>query len=277
MNIAYTVWTWMMDPYDGFQKPEQKEKQKIEFEKACREISFLGYDSVENFNMIVDTYGDCTDELKELLKKYNLTFTAVYHYLKTDFEGEMIMAERCIKFLNEIGCDKMILQAPKHLPEGTTREDVLETARKAGIMGKLCADHGVKLCVHPHWGSMVETEEEIALFAESTNPDHVKLCIDTAHTQVMGMDPIKLVETYGDRLAYIHFKDVDPDVTITPERPMNRFRALGQGTVDFKGVCKKLREIGYDGTLCVELDYPIICNFQSAQTSRRYIHDVLGY
>lgn len=276
MKIAYTVWTWLLDPFNGFIKPETPEGQKIATEKAFREISFLGYDAVENFNVIVDTFDGCIEELKEMLTKYNLTFSCVYHYLKTDFEGEMKMAERCIQFLKALDCDIMNLQAPKHAPEGTTREDVLETARKANIMGKLCAENNIKLCMHPHWGSTIETEAEIALFAENTNPDYVKFCIDTAHAQVVGMDPIKIIDQYQDRLCYIHLKDVDPDVTITPERPMNRFRALGQGTVDFKGVYKKLQEIGYDGVLCVELDYPIICNYQSALTSRQYIHDVMG-
>ena len=45
--------------------------------------------------------------------------------------------------------------------------------------------------------------------------------------------------------------------------------------VDFKGVVKALKENGYDGVLCVELDNPEICNFRSAQISRQYIKDVL--
>ena len=243
MKVAYTVWTWLMDPFNKFVKSENKELQAIQFEKACREISFLGYKGVENFNILVDTFGDDVDTLRCILKKYNLDLTAIYTYLKTDFEGEVKMAERCIKLLNDVGADILNLQAPKHAPEGTSREDVLETARKAMIIGKMAYDKGVKLCFHPHWGSTVEKEHEIK---------------------------------YQDRISYMHLKDVDPDITITPERPMNRFRALGQGTVDFKGVYKKLKEIGYDGTICVELDYPIICNYQSAQTSRTYIHDVLG-
>lgn len=276
MKVAYTVWTWLMDPFNKFVKSENKELQAIQFEKACREISFLGYKGVENFNILVDTFGDDVDTLRCILKKYNLDLTAIYTYLKTDFEGEVKMAERCIKLLNDVGADILNLQAPKHAPEGTSREDVLETARKAMIIGKMAYDKGVKLCFHPHWGSTVEKEHEIELFAENTDPKYVHFCIDTAHTQLMDMDPIKIVEKYQDRISYMHLKDVDPDITITPERPMNRFRALGQGTVDFKGVYKKLKEIGYDGTICVELDYPIICNYQSAQTSRTYIHDVLG-
>ncbi|QQO09368.1 sugar phosphate isomerase/epimerase family protein [Breznakiella homolactica] len=276
MNIAYTVWTWFLDPFDNFSKPETVEKQKVQFEKAAREISYLGYDSVENFNIIVDTFGDDTDTLKSILQKYNLTLRAVYHYLKTDYAADLEMGKRCIEFLKKMNCDILNLQAPKHAPEGTTKEAILDTAAKSNEMGKIAADNGIKLCMHPHWGSTVEKEHEIELFAESTDPRYVHFCIDTAHTQLLNMDPIKIVEQYRDRLAYIHLKDVDPDVTITPERPMNRFRALGQGTVDFKGVYKKLVEIGFDGTLCVELDYPVICNYQSAQVSRHYIRDVLG-
>ena len=276
MKIAYTVWTWLLDPYNKFAKGETKELQKVQFEKAAREISFLGYKGMENFNILVETFEEDIESLKKILEKYHLDLTAIYTYLKADFENDKQMAERCIRMLNVIGCDILNLQGPKHAPGGTTKEDVLETARMAMIIGKMAYENDVKLCFHPHWGSTVEKEEEIEYFMANTDPKYVHLCLDTAHTQLMDMDPIKIVEKYFDRIAYMHFKDVDPDVTITPERPMNRFRALGQGTVDFKGVYKKLNDLGYYGTICVELDYPIICNFQSAQTSRRYLYEVLG-
>ena len=38
MKIAYTVWTWQMDPFNKFVRSNDKEIQKIEFEKAAREI-----------------------------------------------------------------------------------------------------------------------------------------------------------------------------------------------------------------------------------------------
>jgi inosose dehydratase len=276
MIIAYTVWTWHLDPFNSFKRSDSQEKLKIEFEKGAREISFLGYTGVENFNIIIDTYGDCVDEFKAVINKYNLTFTAIYHYLKTDFEADMAMGRKCIKFLRETDCEILNLQAPKRNPAGHTQADVLETARKADILGKLAYENHIKLCLHPHWNSAVETEEDIELFVQNTNPDYVKLCIDTAHTHLAGMDQIKTIEKYKDRIAYIHFKDVHPDVTITPERPMNRFTALGQGAVDFKGIYKKLKEIEYNSVICVELDYPKVCNFQSAQASRSYIQNILG-
>lgn len=41
-------------------------------------------------------------------------------------------------------------------------------------------------------------------------------------------------EKYADHIVYVHFKDVDPDVNVSPEWPMNRFLPLGLGTIDWK-------------------------------------------
>ena len=78
-------------------------------------------------------------------------------------------------------------------------------------------------------------------------------------------------------LAYVHLKDVAPSAPLRPEeKPMRRFRALGQGVVDFLGVYQVLQSRGYDGIVCVELDYQKVCNFESAQFSRTYLKNVLG-
>ena len=46
--------------------------------------------------------------------------------------------------------------------------------------------------------------------------------------------------------------------------------------MDFKGVYKALKNGGYDGVLCVELDKQPVCNYRSAQISREYLHNALG-
>lgn len=277
MKVAYTVWTWHLDPFNGFKKSEDPETQRVEFEKGLREIHYLGYDAVEDMNMIVSAFGDCPEKLCALLEKYHMEFSAIYHYMKTDFSYDLELLKKCIALAKAIGCSKIIVQPPKINPEGNTREDVLATAEKANIMGELTRAAGIDLCVHPHFNDTVLYRDEIDLFAANTDPDKVKFCFDTAHSVIADINPVDLLEAYADRISYIHLKDVDPDPTLLPgQRAMDRFRALGQGFVDFKGVCKKLRQIGYDGTVCVELDYPIICNYQSAQYSREYLRSVVG-
>ena len=74
----------------------------------------------------------------------------------------------------------------------------------------------------------------------------------------------------------MHLKDLDPNPNAHLEWPMKRFCALGQGAVDFKGVIRSLKKHNYDGVLCVEVDYPLVCNYETAMFSRNYIRDVLG-
>ncbi|MCL2879288.1 MAG: sugar phosphate isomerase/epimerase, partial [Treponema sp.] len=125
------------------------------------------------------------------------------------------------------------------------------------------------------WGTAVFTQDEIDLYDKYVDHDLVKLCIDTAHTALAGMDPVKTIERYGKRIGYMHLKDLDPDTSICPERPLKRFLPLGCGTIDFSGVYKELVKQHYDGVLCVELDDSAVCNYKSALISRQYIHNVL--
>lgn len=276
MNTAYTVWTWLLDPFNGFSKLQNKEDQQCAFEKAAREISYLGYTHIEHFNIIVETYGDEPDRLKDLLGTYALNLSAVYTYLKLDFEAELLMAKRCISLLQQVGGNVLNLQAPKRIGQTNSVDVVLDTAKKADTLGKLAKDAGIFLCMHPHWGSSVESEEDIRIFTENTDSDSVHLCIDTAHTQLLDMDPARIIRSYADRIRYIHLKDLWAAAPKPGGKPMERFCALGQGVIDFPSVFSALKDIGYDDTVCVELDYPVVCNFQSAQESRAYLKQKIG-
>ena len=80
---------------------------------------------------------------------------------------------------------------------------------------------------------------------------------------------------YADRLAYVHLKDISSDENEHPEFPIKRCRALGEGIVDFRGVMDVLRQHRYDGYLCVEVDWPRLCNYETAMVSAKYLHNVL--
>jgi hypothetical protein len=79
---------------------------------------------------------------------------------------------------------------------------------------------GVTLAVHPHLGTLILTPDEIArVLAES----RVSLCVDSGHAYPGGNDVVELIRTAGSRLAHVHLKDVDRELT----QRMNR------GEIDF--------------------------------------------
>ncbi|MFC9319323.1 sugar phosphate isomerase/epimerase family protein [Streptomyces nigra] len=71
---------------------------------------------------------------------------------------------------------------------------------------------GLDIVVHPHADTHIDTEAHVERFLDSTDADLVNLCLDTGHYAYCGGDSVKLIETYGERIGYLHLKQVDPEI-----------------------------------------------------------------
>lgn len=71
---------------------------------------------------------------------------------------------------------------------------------------------GLDIVVHPHADTHIDTEENVARFLDATDSGLVNLCLDTGHYAYCGGDSVKLIETYGERIGYLHLKQVDPEI-----------------------------------------------------------------
>jgi inosose dehydratase len=72
--------------------------------------------------------------------------------------------------------------------------------------------YGLDIVVHPHADTHIDTEAHVERFLDSTSSDLVNLCLDTGHYAYCGGDSVKLIETYGERIGYLHLKQVDPEI-----------------------------------------------------------------
>lgn len=73
-------------------------------------------------------------------------------------------------------------------------------------------EFGLEVVIHPHADTHVATEEHVVRLLDATDQDLVSLCLDTGHYSYCGGDSVKLIETYGERIGYLHLKQVDPEV-----------------------------------------------------------------
>jgi inosose dehydratase len=73
-------------------------------------------------------------------------------------------------------------------------------------------DYGLAAVFHPHADSHVGTQSQIVRFLEGTDPAAVNLCMDTGHIAYYGGDNVELIRHYPERIAYLHIKQVDPEV-----------------------------------------------------------------
>ncbi|MEU5431343.1 sugar phosphate isomerase/epimerase [Streptomyces olivoreticuli] len=72
--------------------------------------------------------------------------------------------------------------------------------------------YGLAVVVHPHADTHIDTEAHVERFLDATDPALVGLCLDTGHYAYCGGDSVRLIETYGERIGYLHLKQVDPAV-----------------------------------------------------------------
>lgn len=274
MKAAYTGWTWIAS-----REPEEAKKQ---LEQSFKECKFLGYDTVENFAFIRDFFAENPQELVDMTKRCGVELVNLYGHFTLDVEESLRIAMEQVDFLSAIGGKWYNCQhggfgeEPYERP--TNPEMLDKICEISNRLGEYAKGKGVTVCFHPHFGTCVFSQSDIDYFAAHTKPEYASFCLDTAHTTLAGINPAALIRQYGDRIAFMHLKDVDTYALSKAEGrdKMASFRALGHGTVDFPAVKAALEEAGFDGVLCVELDRPEVCNFHSAEVSRIYLRDVLG-
>jgi len=122
-----------------------------------------------------------------------------------------------------------------HLPEQWTDQHTGEVTQQAEIDPEqwrnlvtgtdrlaraLFEEYGVELVFHPHVDTHVDTQERVERFLTDTDPQYVNLCLDTGHIAYCEGDNLQIIERFGDRISYVHLKQVDPAV---------RARALAEG------------------------------------------------
>ncbi len=83
--------------------------------------------------------------------------------------------------------------------------------KNADRLGRIMKeDYGLKMVLHPHGDSHIETPEDIDRIFQATDPDYVGFCLDTGHIVYGNGDPMELCRKYPDRISYVHIKAMDP-------------------------------------------------------------------
>lgn len=114
---------------------------------------------------------------------------------------------------------------------------------------------GMKVGLHPHVKSNVETNSQLDALISACQPHRLDVCFDSAHQEALSMDLPAFIQRYHDRLCLVHLKDLrvrkDPkDIDYDHD-----FVDLGEGLCDFPGIMGALKHVHYTGWLMVEVDF----------------------
>lgn len=143
-------------------------------------------------------------------------------------------------------------------------------------IGAIAAELGLWTAYHPHLDCFVETREQLDRVMDRLDTGRCGLCVDPAHLQSAGADPVAVVRDYGSALRYMHFKDTRVAPGATGATRYAAFCELGAGDVDLRGLTGELLRQGYDGLVIIELDVSAMTAEESARESVAYVRDDLG-
>lgn len=147
---------------------------------------------------------------------------------------------------------------------------------------------GVDLCFELHPGEDLHDGVSFERFL-ATVLNHRRACIlyDPSHFVLQQMDYLAFLDLYHDRIKCVHMKDAE----FRPSGKQGlyggfsswrdragRFRALGDGQVDLKGILSKLMQFGYQGWITLEVECPfkdqLLCAEEGAGILSRLLHPV---
>ncbi|WP_328347372.1 sugar phosphate isomerase/epimerase [Streptomyces violaceus] len=98
-------------------------------------------------------------------------------------------------------------------PPELTTEQWAGFGRAADRLGRLLLEeYDVRLVVHPHADSHLQTQPEIERLLNESDGRYTNLCLDTGHVAYGGGDNIDLIRRFGERVGYVHIKQMDPEI-----------------------------------------------------------------
>ena len=108
---------------------------------------------------------------------------------------------------------------------------------------------------------------------------------DPSHLEWQGIDPVKFIKTFPDRIYHVHMKDAVVTLDGTsgilssylnfgqPGRGWD-FRSLGRGQVNFEEIIRALNEIQYDGPLSVEWEDAAMNREAGAKEAAEFVKEI---
>jgi inosose dehydratase len=229
-------------------------------------VADAGYEGVQFFDGNLAEFADDLDTLRAGLEAHGLTLVGVYSGANLIFPEilgeELWRIRRACEWGAELGVEHLVVGGGAQRSEPATDTDYDRLAAALDEVSRITDGHGLVAGFHPHLSTIVESPDQIERLFSRTP---IAFCPDTGHLQAAGGDPVELVRTYRDRIAYVHIKDLDADGAFVP---------LGRGVLDVAGVLGVLRDTGFDGWVTVETDGWEGDPGEGARTSRARLEEL---
>ena len=245
----------------------------ITLERCLAEVKQAGFSGVE----LGRKFPRQAAQLGPLLEAHDLQLVSGWYsaeLLTRDAKAEIAAMREHLALLAGLGSPVMVFaettkEIINNVGAPASARPKIESAAEWKRLGQrftAVADHlqakGVRMAVHHHMGTVIQTAEEVDRLMENTGPA-VGLLLDTGHMTFAGGDPLAVARRHADRIVHVHCKDIrryalaacqGRDVSFSQAVLEGLFTAPGDGMVDYPGLLKILAGARYSGWLVQEAE-----------------------
>lgn len=213
--------------------------------RAFADIATAGYEGVELFDGNLLDYN--IEDMRSLLADNGLALVATYaggNFIFDDIlPEELARVVRAADRAAELGAPHLVVGGGAKRFDGIREADYHKLAAALDRVKEIAEARGLTAHYHPHLSTIVEGPAEVRKIFALTGID---FCPDTAHLAAAGGDPAALISEHAARISYVHLKGF--------QKEPFAFTPIDRGDVPTDGIIAALREAGFAGWVCTELD-----------------------
>jgi inosose dehydratase len=215
---------------------------------AARDIAAAGYEGIEFFDgNVVEDASEGYAATRRILDETKLALVALYsgaNFVYPDvLDEELARVTRAADAAQALGAKHLVVGGGARRFDGTRAGDYDALAAALDKVVSIAEARGLRAQYHPHLSTIVENPDEVRTIFDKTR---IGFCPDTAHLAAAGGDAAVMVREHASRISYVHLKGW--------QREPFAFTPVGVGDCDNGAVIRTLKDIGYAGWVCNELD-----------------------
>lgn len=206
---------------------------------TLKQLQTIGYREVETAGF----YGKSGKELRKILADHGMTAPSAHSSM-----GELQKGmQKIVDGAAEVGAKYLICAFPsqpadkpayKDIAKEITLDDWKWNAEQLNKLGELAKKAGLQAGYHNHnmefrsYNGVVAFDELL----KQTDPKLITIELDLAWVVTAGLDPVKYLKQYPERISLLHVKDVWKGATTTVTEINKQTIEVGRGQIDWKRV-----------------------------------------
>lgn len=249
--------------------------KEISFEQCIDEMAQAGYEGTELGNKYPREPSVLHNALQQRGLQLSSAWFSTFFTEEDKYESTLSRFFEHLSFMKALGAKYINICECGHAIQGTelpvlgsekpqfTEQQWERLIQGLHTIGRIAYDYGMTIVYHYHAGTGVFSADEIEHLMQNTSPELLSLLLDTGHAAFAGINPLDLIHLYGERIRYVHLKDIRSSVFDKVKKEQLNFMDAvragvftvpGDGSIDFVPILAALKKRQYSGWMIVEAE-----------------------